>query len=398
VHIDLGAAPGYGTAEAIGLHGVTIHGGDRLHSFENASGSNHDDIVEGSGIANRLFGLDGDDEMMGHGGHDSLRGGNGNDSADGGSGNDTLMGDDGSDVLRGGDNSDTVQGGNHNDTLSGNAGNDSFVGGVNSDTIHGDDGFDTAIWEGSGRVVITETASGRITAHQDGYTDTIWGVEAVVTGGGNDDVRLRGGSDLIDLGDGTDFARGGGGNDSILGGTGNDTAYGDGGNDALSGSNGEDWLAGGDGNDTIDGGNHDDTVRGDDGHDVLSGAGGGDVLYGGAGKDTATGGSGEDRFVFWGNGGFDTLADFALGTDLIDVNALVHDAAWNDGTYANDVQAAAIQGGTSTLLYANTDDGWVAFALLSGVGNSAAVQAAIADNSLFFGEMLNDGGPGGVIF
>jgi Ca2+-binding RTX toxin-like protein len=128
VHVDLGATGSYGTAVALGLHGVTIHGGDRLYSIENASGSHHDDIVEGSGGANRLFGLDGDDEMLGHGGNDSLRGGNGNDSADGGSGNDTVIGDDGNDVLRGGDHADTVQGGNHNDTLYGDAGNDFLYG------------------------------------------------------------------------------------------------------------------------------------------------------------------------------------------------------------------------------------------------------------------------------
>jgi len=65
-------------------------------------------------------------------------------------------------------------------------------------------------------------------------------------------------------------------------------------------------------------------VIGGSGHDVLKGGAGNDIINGGAGNDALTGGAGADRFVFDGaEFGNDTIADFVVGTDILDLSAYV---------------------------------------------------------------------------
>lgn len=75
------------------------------------------------------------------------------------------------------------------------------------------------------------------------------------------------------------------------------------------------------GNDTIDGLSGNDTIRGGAGDDVLTGGDGDDLLAGDAGSDTVTGGAGSDRFVLAANAGTDSITDFKIGEDLIQLNA-----------------------------------------------------------------------------
>ena len=82
--------------------------------------------------------------------------------------------------------------------------------------------------------------------------------------------------------------------DLLFGGKGDDAIYGNGGNDKLVGGKGSDYLDGGSGNDT---------------------------LIGAAGDDYLIGGSGKDTFVFGRNDGNDTIADFEIGRDMVDVRA-----------------------------------------------------------------------------
>ncbi|MBD0310715.1 MAG: calcium-binding protein, partial [Microcoleus sp. T1-bin1] len=52
-------------------------------------------------------------------------------------------------------------------------------------------------------------------------------------------------------------------------------------------------------------------------NDSLTGGQGDDILYGEWGNDSLTGGSGNDIFVLNSGQGFDVIADFTVGQDLI---------------------------------------------------------------------------------
>ncbi|SDK36056.1 T1SS-143 domain-containing protein [Methylophilus rhizosphaerae] len=105
---------------------------------------------------------------------------------------------------------------------------------------------------------------------------------------------------------------------------------GDGGNNTLTGTTGDDQLYGHGGNDTLNGGDGNDLLRGGAGNDTLNGGAGNDILIGGTGNDTLTGGAGNDVFR-WEKGdqgtagtpAVDTVKDFTLGTDVIDLRSLL---------------------------------------------------------------------------
>jgi serralysin len=105
------------------------------------------------------------------------------------------------------------------------------------------------------------------------------------------------------------------GHDTFKGGKGTDVLFGLGGNDRLFGNAGLDFLFGGAGDDLLDGGA---------GRDYLYGGHGADSLAGGSGNDFLSGGAGADRFNFDPSNtaeGYDVIADFAVGTDKIVLNA-----------------------------------------------------------------------------
>lgn len=145
------------------------------------------------------------------------------------------------------------------------------------------------------------------------FTSTKTGAEA------NETIYASKRDDIINGGEGDDWIGGGGndfliqfsgrflwdrdGNDQFNGGAGNDQLYGYGGNDDLKGGIGDDQLYGGRGN---------------------------DILSGGDGLDTLVGGFGSDTFVFNSlNEGLDTILDFEVGTDLIDLRSIFADSAFN---------------------------------------------------------------------
>lgn len=171
--------------------------GDSFDSIENVLGSSHDDVIAGSGDANRLDGGEGDDVLAGGGGADQLVGGEGTDTADysgssegvvvnltegitqggdangdvlsdienltgseyadalvgdsgenvlaGGAGNDRLSGRDGDDLLRGDEGRDTLLGGEGDDLLDGGEGSDILLGGEGDDILYGGSGDDLLI-------------------------------------------------------------------------------------------------------------------------------------------------------------------------------------------------------------------------------------------------------------
>lgn len=114
----------------------------------------------------------------------------------------------------------------------------------------------------------------------------------------------------------------------------------------------------------IDGKGGNDTLAGGSGNDTLLGDAGDDRLIGGAGSDSLTGGSGVDTFVFGSNEGSDRIADFADGSELIDISL----------TSATSIADLTI---TSNV------DGWAEITIDSTVITVVGVTAASIDSSDF---------------
>ncbi len=179
----------------------------------------------------------------------------------GGTGNDSLTGDGGANRLAGNLGNDTLVGEGGADTLNGADGNDVLEGGAGDDLVTGGAGFDTVVFQGTAPITVNLA---NLTAQNTGEgLDTFAGIEAVVSGSGNDSLTGDTLANRLEAGDG---------NDTLVGG----------------------W-----GSDTLDGGD------------------GADELRGGRGHDTLTGGTGVDVFVFNSFGGADRVLDFEDEVDLI---------------------------------------------------------------------------------
>ena len=198
-------APVVGTANADVLLG-TANGETVV-----ALGGN--DVVMAGAGADVVRGDDGDDFIAGEGGNDMVFGGAGTDDVLGGDGNDMLYGDAGADRLFGDGGNDLVDAGAGNDVARGGDGNDMFVAatGDGDDTYYGDAGSDTldmaaitanlSVDLGSGFMGRGSASSG-----QSG-SDTLWNVENVVTGSGNDTITASSAVNIMDGGAGNDTFR-----------------------------------------------------------------------------------------------------------------------------------------------------------------------------------------------
>jgi VCBS repeat-containing protein len=91
-------------------------GTDTFNAVESIYGTRFNDVFNGSGSANTLFGGAGNDEIDGKAGNDTLQGGDGNDTITGGTGADTIGGGSGDDLLYI-DQQDTVTGGSGADAF-----------------------------------------------------------------------------------------------------------------------------------------------------------------------------------------------------------------------------------------------------------------------------------------
>ena len=196
----------------------------------------------------------------------------------------TIFGDWQTETLEGGSGNDTISGSHGDDTLMGNAGNDYLDGGNQNDTLLGGLGNDILIG-----------------SH------------------GNDILFGHEGDDMLDGGNNEDTLDGGAGNDNLIGFNGRDVLIGGSGDDILDGGNDDDKLDGGDGNDYLDGFNGRDILDGGAGDDTLIGYNDDDILTGGTGNDILTGGYGADQFIFTQGDGIDSITDFEVGTDIVDL-------------------------------------------------------------------------------
>ena len=318
--------------------------GDTYGNVRRFEGSQFDDRIDGTLVGNSLhiLGRRGADKLFGSSSGDSLYGGHGNDFMQVGGGDDVAgggTGDDeiyasyrGDDTIRGDDGNDVIGGGEGNDILIGDGSNarvfsSRTLNAHGSDTLFGGAGNDTLIgatWKDDGDKVVQEDEI--ITSAEDGG-NLLW------AGYGND--ALYGG-------DSDDMMGGGYGYDTLHGLDGNDTLYGGKdwadwipSRDDLFGDAGDDLIYAGSAEDNVWGGDGDDTLFGGDAADTIDGGAGGDILWGGAGADDITGGTGADHFSFVAGHGEDTVHDFNVDEDTLNLAGVAADF-----TSAEDVDAA----------------------------------------------------------
>ena len=202
-------------------------------------------------------------------------GGGGDDHLFGNSANNKLVGNAGADTLVGGDGKDNLLGGSGADSLNGGAGADTLAGGGGSDKLFGNAGVDTALFQIKADVSVDLQKTG-FQNTGDGL-DKLESIENVISGAGDDALFGNGKANTLASGGGADLLRGMGSADKLNGGLGQDT------------------LFGGAGADKINGGNGSDTLQGDRGSDI---------------------------FLFASRFGNDTITDFKVGVDLIDLSAI----------------------------------------------------------------------------
>lgn len=221
-----------------------------------------------------------------------------------------IIGTNNNDYLYGSNLADRLDGGAGNDYLAGQFGIDTYVFGRGYGLDMVSDSFDGNIIEilagvapadlmvaadanaGYGWVLGIQGTTDRLSVYSDilevRFADgTVWNRTTLVT-------RSRIGNDL---------------DQSITGTEGDNTLNGRGGNDRLFGGGGNDTLLGGDGLDTLYGQEGNDTLSGGDGGDMLDGGDGDDVMDGGGGMDSLNGGSGEDTYVLAAGYGMDSVDD-----------------------------------------------------------------------------------------
>ena len=130
---------------------------------------------------------------------------------------------------------------------------------------------------------------------------------------------------------------------------------------------------------TLNGGSGDDNIVGTGFVDIITGGNGADVITAGAGSDNITGGAGSDTFVFNSVSGADTIVDYTVADDSIqlskaiftglgDIGALSSDEFISGAglTVADDETHRIVYDTTSGNLYYDAD----------GFGGDAAVQIA----------------------
>ena len=274
--------------------------GDMLSGFENLTGSNLDDTLEGNGLNNVLVGGLGIDTVTYANAtagvtvslaltSAQVTGGSGSDKL---TGFENLTGSASADKLTGNTSNNTLLGLDGNDTLNGGAGIDLMVGGAGNDIYVVDNALD----------VVDETSGSGI--------DTIQSVAS---------FSLSGNANV--LGEVENLSLTG---SSAINGIGNDL------NNILAGNSGGNTLSGLEGNDTI------------------NGAAGNDVIVGGIGNDTLTGGVGADRFHFDDpDFGTDVVTDFVDGQDKLSFLL----------SFADNIADFVITGnGTNTVVVAFNDD------------------------------------------
>ncbi|MCA0246301.1 MAG: hypothetical protein LCH93_06745, partial [Proteobacteria bacterium] len=196
-------------------------------------GTAQSDVLVGTVAEDTIMALAGDDVVLGKEGADAISAGEGADLVRGGDGRDVVFAGAGDDQVFGGAQADLIYGDAGADRLFGDEGNDFITGGAGDDTVFGGAGNDLIVAEigdgndvyfgddsdgGTGNdtldvsaatVAVTVNlgsgplAKGSVYSSQTG-SDTIWGVENVYTGSGNDTIAASNAVNVMDGGAGND--------------------------------------------------------------------------------------------------------------------------------------------------------------------------------------------------
>ncbi|NBB17591.1 hypothetical protein GVN21_19695 [Caulobacter sp. SLTY] len=255
---------------------------------------------------------------------------------DGGTDNDRLRGMGGADVLCGWGGDDVIEGGEGADIIDGGIGFDDLTGGTGADL------FIYRSLDGADVIRDFNVSEGdRL------FLDAFGNVDVLMT--------QRGANVVIDL------AGTGQHSITLLNTTveqvraatitqqwqlptitfGDSRVFGDGGN-TFSGTNKNEGVDGAGGNDRLNGGGGDDLLLGGLGNDTLNGGAGSDQLAGQAGTDVYTGGEGRDYFVIFVGDGADTITDFNVAEDILDIRGL-------------DISTIAQQGANTLITFSSGD-------------------------------------------
>ena len=167
--------------------------------------------------------------------------------------------------------------------------------------------------------------------------------------GGNGDNSLNGGT-------GVDYMYGGAGNDGLFGGDSNDSLNGGDGDDYIVGGYGNNSLYGEAGVDSLNGGPGADYIVGGAGADGLFGSDGNDQFWSGTGVDWMVGGRGADTFIFRIGDGADTIADFNVLEDRVNLGEIASVNSFADfqaRAHFNGVNTVVDLGGGDQITFLN---------------------------------------------
>ncbi len=337
-----------------------------------------------SGIGNSL-----DNQLTGNSGANTLDGGIGIDTMTGGAGEDTYYidnigdsvveganaGDDtvrsgvsytlganvenliltGSAILDGTGNglANIITGNSAANILKGNAGNDTLDGGVGADTLVGGVGDDT---------YVVDNAADTATEGLNAGIDTIVSSVSWILGNNIENLTLAGSGSIDGSGnalgnrltgnDGVNVLDGQAGVDVLTGWAGNDTYIVDNAGDVVVesrnegtdtvnssvsyvlGDNVENLILSGTDGLSGTGNTLNNILTGNAGENQLDGGNGNDMLDGNAGNDLLTGGAGFDVFRFTTTGHIDTITDFIVADDTIQLENAVFTLLTTTGTLA----------------------------------------------------------------
>jgi|CXWL01.1.fsa_nt_gi Ca2+-binding RTX toxin-like protein len=280
----------------------------------------------------------------------------------------------------GNDQANVITGNTAANQLNGGAGNDMLNGGSGADTLIGGLGNDSYFVENGGDVITenlnegTDTVSSSVTYILPTNVEnmTLTGL-SVINGTGNAQANVITGNtaaNQLNGGAGNDILNGGSGVDTLIGGLGNDNYVvedvGDivteilnqgtdnvssrltytlpanvenltlTGTSAVNGTgNGlANVITGNTANNQLNGGVGNDILNDGAGNDTLNGGAGNDTLDGGIGTNTLTGGTGNDVFKFTTLGHIDTITDYNVANDTIQLENAVFTALTTTGTLA----------------------------------------------------------------